>query len=394
MDLKRLVASRHPQYAAMSPTWQYYADAAEAAPDYPARINPLAWGMNGQAPTPWGGYGRYLVQHALEGSDSFLSRLNRAAAVDIVGPALDLLCGAIGQPDTVAADIPKDYQEFWDNCDLQGSSLLTFMSSVRRHAATYGLSYLFADSTKAIEPLRTQADAIRQGVRSYVREIEPLDLLNWRLDPNGAPLEVLFRIKLDATGSLMDTPDAKDNYEYRFWTKGEWFVIVPKGDEYVIAEQGVNPLGAIPIAPVYHRRLAAFKGESLLKQSARYMQLLTCWLSDLDKTLEMQSFSQATLTSTDEPAKVGIGSSTCLHLHPERREGDIVNGKEEFAYVSPDAAPIQMLLNAFGTILDLANNSMSLRPEGQVTSAANAESGISRAWRWHSSRTTDEGHGG
>jgi hypothetical protein len=60
---------------------------------------------------------------------------------------------------------------------------------------------------------------------------------------------------------------------------------------------------------------------------------------------------------------VCVGASVVLHLHPERRDGDSVIGKEEYSFVSLDAAPIKMLLETFSTILHLANESMSLRPE-------------------------------
>src|SRR5581483_5913063 len=113
-----------------------------------------------------------------------------------------------------------------------------------------------------------------------------------------------------------------------------------------------------------------------------YAQLATNWLSDLSNTLEMQAFSQACLTSTSEPKEVGVGSSVVLHLHPERKNGDELQGAEKFEYVSPDAAPIRSLLDSFAMLLTLAQEAMSLRPEGEVTNSG--ESGISRAWRWHS----------
>ena len=369
--------------------WAFYQDHAEVSPDYPARINPMfltPMAVGTQTTTTSiaraGGL-TYLIRHPLESSEDFINRMNRCAVVDVCGPALDLLCGAVGQPDNTNCEIPDAYTEFWEDCDLQDSDFLTFMSSVRRNAATFGLSYLFVDSSKAVAPVVTQRDVQEQGIRPFVREICPLDLLNWRLDAQGKVIECLFRIHRDVPGTLLDTPTGEQVYEYRYWNQSIWIAMMEDKGDVTIIDQGPNPLGEIPLVPVYHRRKRALQGESLLKQSGKYGQLLTNMLSNLDATLVQQSFSQACLTSSETPSKVGVGANVVLHLHPEHTEGDTKTGAEKYEFVSPDPAPIAMLLQAFSTILDLANESMSLRPEGTV-SKGSPESGISRAWRWHS----------
>jgi hypothetical protein len=99
--------------------------------------------------------------------------------------------------------------------------------------------------------------------------------------------------------------------------------------------------------PVYHSKTGPFCGESLIKGSARYAQLLTNWLSSLDSTLERQSFSQACLVSDMKPSEVGVGSSTVLHLRPGRKEGDLTVNAEDYFFRSPDSAPVTVLLESF-----------------------------------------------
>ncbi len=380
LDPRQLIEARHPDYRKYEPLWRYYSDHAEGGPDYALKPNPIYTAVPTASLTQVG-TGTYLMRHSLETSTDFLTRANRAPFVDLCSPAVDLLTGTVGGPEHVVADIPPDFEDIWANADLAGNSFLSFMAAVRRHAAIFGHSFVLVDSVKAAGELRTQADVLAQRIRPFLREVTPLDLLNWRLDPSGQPLEILFRIARDVPGSMLDC-NGETAWEYRYWSASEWRVYSQVGDKIELIDSGANSINAVPIVPVYHRMVAAFRGDSLLKQSARYTQLLTGWLSDLDRTLEMQSFSQACLRSADEPSKVGVGASQVLHLHPEQKSSDEITGAEDYFFRSPDSAPIATFLDAFFRVIDLANESMSFSPEA-TTDKSHPESGVSRAWRWH-----------
>ncbi len=382
-DPKKIIDQRHPNYQSNVSKWAYYADHVLGGVDYSQKVNPIS-----TAPSvlsrPMPGLNRYIVQHALESSESYFARVSRAPFVDICSPAVELLAGTVGTADSVTLDIPKNYQDFIDDIDMQGNSFLQFMESARRQAAIYGHVFLLTDSSKAQGEIRTQADVLRQGIRPFTRMILPQDMLSWRLDANGSPLEILFRIRMDCPGSLLDAPESSEEvYEYRLWTRNEWFVYQAKGDSVEMVDQGINRPGIIPLSVLYHRMERPFVGESLLKNSAKYSQLLSNWLSDLDSTMTMQSHSQACIRSEVAPAEIGVGAASVLHLRPEVKEGDQSKGEEDFFYRAPDSAPLDSMWAAFFKVVSMANQAMGLSPEAESDSAQ-PESGISRAWRWHS----------
>ena len=380
-----IVESRSKVYYDNEAKFRYYADAAEGGPEYSQKINPIYRPMLGcSGDFQQRGTNRYVTQHSLEDTAAYLTRLYKSPVVNLCGPAIDLLAGTVGSPDSVIINVPNDFGMLIDDADNCGSGLNQFMLAARTQAAILGHVFIIVDSTKASGEIRTQADVIAQGVRPYFRTISPLDMLSWRLDTNGRPIEILFRIAVEQQDSILSAVGQKDQqYEYRFWSKEQWIVYKQVGEDIQQFDQGVNPLGEIPLSVLYHKKTCAFLGESLIKESSKYTQLLTNWLSDLDGIVTMQSFSQACLRSVDVPSHVGVGAAKVIHLSPDRKEGDITYGAEDFFYRSPDSSPIDSLWNAFFRMVSLANDSMALSPEATVDKG-HPESGISRAWRWHS----------
>jgi hypothetical protein len=380
---RQVIEGRHPIYTQNAPLWTYFADHYCGGPLYAQKANPLATGMITSTQTG-AGAGRYISQHSLEDAGDYISRICKAPAVNLCGPAADMLAGTIGGSDTVSMSGMEPFQELLDDADLQGSSFHQCMAAARTQAAVHGHVFILADSTRASGQVTTQADILAQHIRPYFRTILPSDMLSWRLDSFGRPIEILFRVQVEAPGSLLDGAGAKDRqFEYRYWSREKWIVYREDGSDYTIADTGDNPLNEVPLATLYHKRVAPFLGDSLLKESARFSHLLSNWLSDLDQTMTQQSFSQACLRSEDLPAMVGVGTARILHLRPGRKEGDITYEGDDFFYRAPDAAPLSVMWDSFFRVVDLANSSMDLKPEA-TTDQSHPESGISRAWRWHS----------
>ncbi len=381
MTPEQLFQARHPDYILYRSWWQYFRDAAEAAPVWATLINPLFEGMaqviTGQNLV---GVNRYLTQHRLESNDAYLARLQRAAVVDICGPAISLYSGTVGKQGTVIYDLPGSYKDLEDDADLMGSSLQAFLTDAREKAAVFGHTFILTDSTKSTDAIRTEADLQRQRIRPYFRIITPQDMLMWRLDGNGLPLEIAFQVKLSSRASLLDSDEQTDIIQLRYWSRTEWRVYEKAGGEVKLIDQGPNPIGAVPVSVLYHRKLKPFIGESLIKQASRFQALLTNWLSAMDSTMQLQSFSQACLRSESKPSEVGVGSNVVLHLKPASKDDG--SGEEDFFYRSPDAAPIATMWDSFARLVVLANKSMNLAPEA-IDGATKAESGISKAWKWY-----------
>jgi hypothetical protein len=379
----KLQDQRHPLHSKYSPYWKYFRDHYEGGPDYPQKPDPLPLGggssVAGSTATAkelYGG-GRYLWRHPLESSDKFAHRLNQAAYIPIVGPVVDFYSATVGKAEQITIDQPGEFEPILDNLDLQGSSYLQVMDQARRNAAVAGHTFLLVDSTQATGPILTQADAQREGIRPYVVEILPEDMLNWRLAVDGQPLEVFYRVRREYAGSVLETADKApaDEWEYRWWDRVSWRTYRLVGEELLLQAEGTHALRVIPVVVLYHRRKHAWCGESLLKDSARLAQKCCNWVSWIDESFEGQMFALPVLTSRKTPGEVGVGVTTILHLDAAENE--------KFEYATPPTGPFEASWDAFYRMVALINNSMGLKPV-PIDSAPAAESGVSKAWDFFS----------
>lgn len=378
--------NRHPQYLCHEPLVKYYRDHYEGGPLYPSTQNPLpsaqaaSTSAGGSQKVPDGSghrYGatNYLWQYPLERGEKYVHRLARAVYVNIVAPVVDFYVATIGKPENAVID-PNgtELEEFLSNADGQGQTFAQVMAAARVNATVAGHTFLYVDTPAAASEPVTQRDAQEMGLRPYVCEILREDMLNWRLDRLGKPIEILYRVRGEVAGSVLDPDAAGAVVEYRYVTPELWQVWIETKDGFVLLAEGPNRAGKIPIVCLYHRRKSTWDGESLLKDAAKYAQLLTNWVSGFDESLESSMFPVPIWKSRKSPTDEGVGSSTLLHLNPD--EG------EEFLYVSPDTAPFEAGWAAFAMMVTLANKHMGitskpLRAEG---SANDPQSGVSKEW--------------
>jgi hypothetical protein len=315
----------------------------------------------------------------LESTDNYIARLNRAVHVDLCSPAISLFCSTVGQPSSVVPQIPDEYSFIWDDADLQGNSFLAFMKTARTAAAISGVSYILVDSVRTDEVIITAADERRLNIRPYLRLIRAEDLLNWRLDSNGQPVEVLFRVAVESPTSILDgVEDTDAHYEFRYWNRGVWRLYQEAGSSFALAAENTNKIKTIPLIPLFHEQLGTFRGESLLKSAAKYSVLLSNWLSNSDSVLEKQAFSQAVLKSASKPSEVGVGTDVVLHLNPAGKD----EGEEDFFYAAPDTGPLTAAWEAFTRVFRMANKSLGLEADVEEKAAV-PESGVARAWKFH-----------
>jgi len=394
---KEVFAQRHPAYAENSYLWQYYLDCYMGGVMWPGKVNPIPLVDMQSTTTPkdaftsarpgigLSGQVRYLWQFPLEKPEKYVHRLSRAVYINILQPVADYYAATVGKGENVLLSNDPDYEWFEDDVDLQGTSFLQFMTQARTSAAIRGHTYLFMDSTTAAEPIVSQYDVKRQGVRPYLLEILPENLLNWRLDDHGQPLEILFRVEMDVPGSLLDAqanPVGKNNagsgeraVQYRYWNRDTWQVYEQQGSgaNITFKSQGTHALKCVPIIPLYHKRQSVFVGEGLLKDSAKIGHLLSNWVSALDEAFEVQMFAIPVWTSKVSPTDGGVGVTTVLHLNPDNNE--------KFEYVTPGVQPFEAGWDAFYRMLALANKQMGISPKAVSAGGKNdPQSGISKEW--------------
>lgn len=387
-DLAKALDQRHPSYSQNAPQWDYFHDAYEGGPLYPTKVNPLpllgsaAGGFDATVqaaggPTTVERIRLYLWQYPLERTEKYRHRLARAITINICKPVVDFVCSIVGNPDHILHTPDPDFADLIEDADLQGQSLDKFMDSCRTTATTVGHTFIFVDSTRATGEVRTQRDAMDQGIRPYFIELQPSQVLNWRLDQRGRPVEVLFETCQEVQGSVLDNSKQEPVKQYHHWTPQTWTVFV-KGkdgqgqDVATIVGQGANPLGVIPIACQYHKRKRAWHGDSLIKDAAKINQLLTNWFSSFDEAIENQMFAVPVWKSEKDPVDQGVGMTVLTHLNPT--EG------EDFYYVTPDPAPLESCWSAFYRLIQLGNSTMGVAPKAVTDDSVDQKSGKAKEW--------------
>ena len=308
----------------------------------------------------------YLWKYDLEPNGFYRTRKKRAVyhnyCSSIVGTYVHYIFsrGIIRQQDS--------FEDFINDCNLRGITLNEFMKNkVAVASLVFGHTFVFIDMPK-FDNIKTQYQAKEAKIRPYLIHITPLDLLDWSFDEWGNPYFVKWR---EAAPDITNPEDEHGDSEdyYRVWTREEWFLYNDRGEK---VDTGINPLGIIPIVPVYAGNNEwDFKGESLLKDIAGLNNRIYNWESEIDEGVNKQMFSQLVLKTTDQANDIGVGRSAMLKLNPDNNE--------DVFYVSPDVSPLS-------TVADLIERNkkeiyrIAMKQSKSGTETAVAESGISKAF--------------
>lgn len=383
----------HPHYNEMLPRWTYYRDHYDGEEDYAWKPNPI------QAPATsfdagrlgHSGARRYLWQYQSESNPAFQLRLARAAFVNILAPVVDFYAAAVGKQGVVSIEMPKEIEVLRTDADLEQQSLLEFWEQARTSAAIYGLTFVVVDATRPANPeaeLRSEADVEREGVRPFFRIVEPVDVLNWKLDGASRIVEILYRVPKPDGGSILGGGGTgqgasgkgdEDGYQYRYWNQEEWRLLTWQDGEMQTVESKRHNCGQVPVVPLYHKRRGPLRGRSLLVNAAKFCQLLTNWLSGLDNTMYQQMFAIPVLHSKNKPSAVGVGESWILHLNPG--DSAVGEGRESFGFATPDTAPFEACWTSFFRVLQMANKQMGLGNASAILdSQPNQQSGVAKQW--------------
>jgi len=244
-------AVRHPLYLAYEDTWGAYLDFAELD---------LADLRSGA----------YLQQFESEQAAAWVNRKDRAAVYNLcpllVSIRKNYLFARRPTRHIEASPYRRELSDFYNNCDRNGTDWTDFL---REHVvpSTYifGWSEVLFDVPSAPEGLRPQTQEQRRNLnlRPYAVLLTPLDITDWALDNRGHYHWV--RIRESTVGSA-DPADQEheqvDTYLQWFGDRWERF-----DDEGNLLAGDVNPLGAVPIVPLYFQRSKRYPrlGVSLLK---------------------------------------------------------------------------------------------------------------------------------
>ncbi|HHL2824769.1 TPA: DUF4055 domain-containing protein [Citrobacter murliniae] len=205
----------------------------------------------------------YLPQWPNEDNNFYQRRLAVATLLPAFARTVEVLSGKpFSRPVTWADDVPKSITDLFDDIDMQGTNLHSFLASVLEEAMGFGICIVLADYPTTSGEM-TVAETKATGVRPYWVKICANCLLDWRSERiNGR--EVLTHLRFV---ECVTEPDPADEFteihieQVRVLDSGRWRVYREQKDsttgeiKWVLHDEGLTTLNYVPGVPVYGKKL-------------------------------------------------------------------------------------------------------------------------------------------
>ena len=229
-------AVRHPLYLAYEDTWGAYLDFAELD---------LADLRSGA----------YLQQFESEQTAAWVNRKARAAVYNLcpllVSIRKNYLFARRPTRHIEASPFRRELADFYTNCDRNGTDWTDFLRE-----------QVVPSAPARLRP-QTQEQRRNLNLRPYAVLLTPLDITDWALDNRGHYHWVRIRESTIGSEDPSDQEHAQTD-TYLQWLTDSWERFDDEGN---LLSSDVNPLGVVPIVPLYFQRSKRYPrlGVSLLK---------------------------------------------------------------------------------------------------------------------------------
>ena len=328
IDLKKLVARRHPDYEKNIDHWKF----AE-----------LAY-RGGRA---WFDAG-HLFRFYKEGEEEYKDRVKRAYRANHTKRVVETVNQYLFRESAVRdrASVPAYIGAFWDNTGNH-KPISQLAREIDRWVSVFGGVYVIVDR-------RADDPALDSGRRAdetapYAYLLFPKQALDMAYDGHGEL--VWFLAEEDYRPiSLVETGV---RCRWRLWTRTHWFLIErevdAKGNEtdnFYVAEQGEHGLEAVPVVPVFAEEGAKYSATGMIADTVYMDRTLVNYGALLDEILYEQTFSQlvmpaeAILPGTSEMNQIINLAKKRVFLYNSTTPGAMPS------YISPDASQAGVLITS------------------------------------------------
>jgi len=204
---------------------------------------------------------KWLPIEPAESSTSYNIRLGRSILYNGYRDTLNKLKNRPFTHSITITDLPKEIAYLEDDIDGNGKPLETFLKEVLENLIKYGVAHIFVDHSiveTVIEgKIITKAEEQQLGVRVYLVNISPANLIGWQIQKNEKTTELIqIRIKETVIEPAEDYSNEEANY-VNVYFKDKWEIHKQDDeneDKYGLEKQGVYSFGRIPLITIYANR--------------------------------------------------------------------------------------------------------------------------------------------
>jgi Domain of unknown function (DUF4055) len=267
---------------------------------------------------------KFLPKWPSEEQAAYDNRLATAVLFPAYQRTVTTLTGKpFSKPVTVGEDVPPKIKEWLQDIDLQGRNIDAFASDLMQVGMGYGIGGILVDYPKAMG-VRTAADERAAGLRPYMVEIKPWQVLGWvESRRNGA--WVIEQLRLMECVAEPDGPwGTKKVDQVRVLEPGKWATYRQnEKKEWVLHEEGITTLDFIPFVPVYGERTGFMTGKPPLIEVAHLNVAHWQSASDQQTILHVARVPILTVIGAEDtvdaagkvvPWKLTVGASAAVRL--------------------------------------------------------------------------------
>ena len=234
--------------------------------------------------------GDYLIPHPSEKAEKYVRRKNMSYFINYVKPVVDAHVNPIFKTEPMREGMSSTFSLFENDVDGKKTTLTRFMKKAAIRAKLHGVEFIVVDMEQVEEDrILTEKDVVDQRLYPYLYLVSPSQVTNWYTDKLGRLVSITYTIDnyvIDKKGNAVNKPET--------WT---WTTTVCKKTVEGVREKNVNPVGVIPIIPLYGTRNDS---DTLIPQSdlyaiARTNHALYNACSELRERNRAQAFSLLTI---------------------------------------------------------------------------------------------------
>lgn len=372
------LAYQHPEYVQRQWWWEFYRVSYVGGREYlkPSRLSvefqePVAirrnedgavisgqLGNNVRVDSQW--YESLLFRHNREKEWEFENRRKRAYYNNIVAPVVNSL---VSHATKIAATREGDglLTTFWEETDFKRTTKIdSVMKTGLRWAQVYGIYWGVVD-------VASEREYDGDG-KPYLYWVSPLDVWDWSVGDDGQ-LEWLKQFVYVEEKRTWKDP-VKPAGKFRVWDRDgvTTYVVDASGVERE-QERREYSIGRVPWEPLYSRRCDDYPfpdGVALVGDVCKAANHVFNCGSLLNEILYKQTFGQLIIptggTSLDQ---IECGLNTFLGFNSNGTPG-------EPKYISPDPEQARVLMEAMGSAIEIARQSVSVGRGRSESSKAQA----------------------
>lgn len=270
----------------------------------------------------------WLPQWPNEDGAYYKSRLATATLFPAFSRTVEVLSGKpFSRPITWGDDIPERVTTMFDDIDLEGTNLHSFLANVCEEAIAYGLSGILVDYPHVSGKMNL-AQEKAAGLRPYFVKISPTMLLDYKSKRiNGRETITHLRFVEHVQKEVPGNEFAEQTVEQvRVLDIGLWRIYQERKDEttgekkWVLVDEGKTSLKKIPFVPVYGNKVAFMQATPPLAELA-YMNV-EHWQTKSDQQTILHVARVPILFGRnlgDAPLTVGAASA----ITTENQDGDL-----------------------------------------------------------------------